>query len=82
VPEVLARGDHERGLVVVVEGTEAEEVGPVLLESYAASLGQALDRDLVLEAFEEVIGDPGHRHLRFPGRLSRGGIDITASCYV
>jgi hypothetical protein len=65
-----------------VEGAEAEEIRSVLLESDAAGFGQALEGDLVLEALEEVVGDPGHRHLRFPRRLSRGRIDITASCYV
>jgi hypothetical protein len=61
VPEVLLRRDDERGLVIVVEGAEAEEVGAVTLERDPSRLGQALERDLALDAAEDVVGDAGHQ---------------------
>ncbi len=52
VPEVLRRRDHERGLVVLVEGTQPEEVRPVALELHATGFGQALHRHLALQPLD------------------------------
>ena len=60
VPEVLARRDDEGGLPVVVEGAEADQVGPVPLQLHPPRLGQALERDLVTDPPEQVVGDAGH----------------------
>ena len=46
VPQVLLGADDERGLVVFVEGAEAEQVGAVSLELDAAAFGQAFERDV------------------------------------
>jgi len=40
MPEVLVRGDDERGLVVVVEGTQAEEIGAVGFEYHPGGIDQ------------------------------------------
>jgi transcriptional regulator with XRE-family HTH domain len=49
--------------VIVVEGAEAEEIGPVTLERDPPRLGQALERDLALDAAEQVVGNSGHQRL-------------------
>ena len=61
VPEILGRRHHERRLVVVVEGAEANEVTAVRLEHHPAHLGKPLDGDVALQPLELCIWDAAHR---------------------
>ena len=61
VPEVLA-GSHDEGrLAVVVEGTAADQIRPVAPELDAPRLSEALERDLLTDAPEQLVGDSRHR---------------------
>jgi hypothetical protein len=61
VPQVAVGRDHQRGLVVVVEGAEAEEVGTGAAEVDAARAHELFERDVALEPLNVLVGDPSHR---------------------
>ncbi len=56
VPEILVRGDLQRGLFVVVEGTEADEIRAVAFQRYPPAFGQALEGDCLFEPVELLGG--------------------------
>jgi hypothetical protein len=60
VPEVLLRRDHQRGLAVVVEGAQAQEVRAVTTQHHAALLDQRRQVRLALDALDLFVGDAGH----------------------
>ena len=60
MPEILPGTDDQRRLVVVVKGAQADQVGAVALQFHPARFGETLERDLLLEPFDYLIGDAGH----------------------
>ena len=46
--------------MVVVEGTQADQIGAVALELDALDFCQPLKDDILLESFQFRVGDAGH----------------------
>lgn len=60
VPEVLLGADHQTGLVIVMEGTEANQVRSVALELDPARLRQTLQRHLPFQPLDLTLRDARH----------------------
>lgn len=60
VPEILRRRDHQRRLVIVVEGTETKKIRAVRLEDDAAASHQRGEIDVTLEAVDLFVRDARH----------------------
>src|SRR3974390_1734581 len=61
VPEIFLRADDQTRFVVVVEGTEADEVRTVPFKFHPARLGQTFDGDFTLEPLDLALRDSRHR---------------------
>ena len=60
VPQVLVRADHQAGLMVVVEGTQSDQICPVALELNTTAFRQALEGDVLLQAGQLIVRDLHH----------------------
>ena len=60
MPEALVGGDDERGLVVVVERAQADQVLAVALQLDAAGAHQRGQVGLAFQPVELVVWDSGH----------------------
>lgn len=54
--QVLLRGDHQAGFLVVMEGTQPQVVLAVFLQDNAGGFHQPHQRDLTLEAVQFFCG--------------------------
>ena len=49
--------------MIIVEGTQAQQIGAVTLELDARSFGQPLQRNLRLQPLDLRLGDAGHNRV-------------------
>ena len=63
VPKIFPWRNHQRRLVIVVEGTQPDQVRAVAFQFHPAPLRQPLHRDFPLQPLDLALRDPCHRHL-------------------
>jgi len=62
VPEILLRCDDERGFMIVMEGTQAQQVLAVPLERDASRLHQPLQGNFLLDSLDHRVRDARHEN--------------------
>jgi hypothetical protein len=70
VPQVLARRDHQRRIVILMKGAQADEVRPAALQLNPLRFRQPLHRHLSFQPLDLCFRNPRHM-ITLSSRLSR-----------